>query len=129
MASTAEVAAAAASASAAAAAAETKGKGEEGKRKGMGDTGDDLAGSVFAGRGDDYERWLQYLSKEEAAVHARLRRSPAVASATSSSSPSSARYCVPCVLSLRFRFTDGYSECWILLVVEFASVGDPCFSP
>nr|CAE05706.2 OSJNBb0065J09.2 [Oryza sativa Japonica Group]CAH67873.1 OSIGBa0153E02-OSIGBa0093I20.2 [Oryza sativa] len=91
MASTAEVAAAAASASAAAAAAETKGKGEEGKRKGMGDTGDDLAGSVFAGRGDDYERWLQYLSKEEAAVHARLRRSPAVASATSSSSPSSAR--------------------------------------
>jgi hypothetical protein len=92
MASTAEVAAAAASASAAAAAAETKGKGEEGKRKGMGDTGDDLAGSVFAGRGDDYERWLQYLSKEEAAVHARLRRSPAVASATSSSSPSSARW-------------------------------------
>uniref|UniRef100_I1PN47 Uncharacterized protein n=1 Tax=Oryza glaberrima TaxID=4538 RepID=I1PN47_ORYGL len=47
--------------------------------------------ALFAGRGDDYERWLQYLSKEEAAVHARLRRSPAVASATSSSSPSSAR--------------------------------------
>uniref|UniRef100_A0A0E0DG88 Uncharacterized protein n=1 Tax=Oryza meridionalis TaxID=40149 RepID=A0A0E0DG88_9ORYZ len=72
MASTAEVAAAAASAAAAAAAAETKGKGEEGKRKGMGDTGDDLAGSVRGAR-----RWLRETAAVPVQGGGRRARAPA----------------------------------------------------
>uniref|UniRef100_A0A8I6YBE9 Uncharacterized protein n=1 Tax=Hordeum vulgare subsp. vulgare TaxID=112509 RepID=A0A8I6YBE9_HORVV len=57
---------------------------------------------IFGSR-EDYEKRLQYLSKEEAAVHARMRRrtqfSPAP-SVTSSSSPSSPRSPNPLTIPL-----------------------------
>ncbi|XP_006647553.1 uncharacterized protein At2g24330-like [Oryza brachyantha] len=49
-----------------------KGKKEEGRRGGGGVLGR-MWRALFGGR-EDYEKRLQYLSKEEAAVHARMRR-------------------------------------------------------
>lgn len=51
---------------------EAKGKGKEEKKGGGGVLGRMWRG-LFGGR-EDYEKRLQYLSKEEAAVHARMRR-------------------------------------------------------
>uniref|UniRef100_A0A0D9W7A2 Uncharacterized protein n=1 Tax=Leersia perrieri TaxID=77586 RepID=A0A0D9W7A2_9ORYZ len=45
----------------------------KGKRNGEGILGV-IWRALFGGRGEDYEKRLQYLSKEEAAVHARMRR-------------------------------------------------------
>ncbi|CAL5030956.1 unnamed protein product [Urochloa decumbens] len=58
---------------AAAAASETKRKEEEEKREGSGILGR-IWRALFGGRGEDYEKRLQNLSKEEAAVLARMRR-------------------------------------------------------
>ncbi|CAL5068959.1 unnamed protein product [Urochloa decumbens] len=58
---------------AAAAASETKRKEEEEKREGAGILGR-IWRALFGGRGEDYEKRLQNLSKEEAAVLARMRR-------------------------------------------------------
>ncbi|KAL6903711.1 hypothetical protein ACP4OV_004524 [Aristida adscensionis] len=58
---------------AAAAATEAKAKEEKEKREGAGILGR-IWRALFGGRGQDYEKRLQYLSKEEAAVHARMRR-------------------------------------------------------
>ncbi|CAN6235664.1 unnamed protein product [Urochloa humidicola] len=59
---------------AAAAASEAKGKEEEKeKREGPGILGR-IWRALFGGRGEDYEKRLQNLSKEEAAVLARMRR-------------------------------------------------------
>uniref|UniRef100_A0A0E0KSX5 Lunapark domain-containing protein n=1 Tax=Oryza punctata TaxID=4537 RepID=A0A0E0KSX5_ORYPU len=66
-----EVAAAAAAAEEAS--GETKGKDEEGKRKGGGILRM-IWRALLGGRGEDYEKGLQYLSKEEVAVHARMHR-------------------------------------------------------
>jgi hypothetical protein len=49
-----------------------QGKGKEEEKKGGGVLGR-LWRGLFGGR-EDYEKRLQYLSKEEASVHARMRR-------------------------------------------------------
>uniref|UniRef100_A0A0D9VIL7 Lunapark zinc ribbon domain-containing protein n=1 Tax=Leersia perrieri TaxID=77586 RepID=A0A0D9VIL7_9ORYZ len=63
-------AAAAAGEAVAKVAEEEKGKGKEGRRGGVLGR---MWRALFGGR-EDYEKRLQYLSKEEAAVHARMRR-------------------------------------------------------
>ncbi|XP_025826458.1 uncharacterized protein At2g24330-like isoform X2 [Panicum hallii] len=72
MASPAEAAEMVASA-AAAAASEAKGKEEKERREGPGVLGR-IWRALFGGRGEDYEKRLQNLSKEEAAVLARMGR-------------------------------------------------------
>ncbi|TKW05504.1 hypothetical protein SEVIR_7G180900v4 [Setaria viridis] len=57
----------------AAAASEAKGKEEKEKRDGPGILGR-IWRALFGGRGEDYEKRLQNLSKEEAALLARMRR-------------------------------------------------------
>ncbi|KAE8779921.1 DExH-box ATP-dependent RNA helicase DExH9 [Hordeum vulgare] len=53
---------------------EAKGKGKaEGEKKAGGGVLGRMWRGIFGGR-EDYEKHLQYLSKEEAAVHARMRR-------------------------------------------------------
>ena len=73
MASPGEAAEIVASAAAAAAASEAKGKEEKERREGP-RVLRRIWRALFGGRGEDYEKRLQNLSKEEAAVLARMRR-------------------------------------------------------
>nr|CAB3487683.1 unnamed protein product [Digitaria exilis] len=73
MASSAEAAEMVASAAAAAASEAKREEEEEEKREGAGILGR-IWRALFGGRGEDYEKRLQNLSKEEAAVLARMRR-------------------------------------------------------